>query len=135
MILSRKAMSEFTNEERRRLIDRMPQPERRKRWERVPSGRFSEDELQSAADRISLCLERCEQSLVSGVFFVNGEFSLADIAMILFVDRITKLRPEIFDGRSYRKLSLWYDRIRSRAAFDKAFNLRDDPRASEMPNI
>jgi glutathione S-transferase len=135
MILNSKAMGGFTKEERQRLIDRIPQPERRKRWKRVSSGGFSEDELQSAADKMLLCFARCEQSLASGDFFVNGEFSLADIAMIPFVDRITNLRPEMFEGRSYPKLSLWYERMKSRTAFEMAFNFRDDPRANEMPNI
>jgi glutathione S-transferase len=135
MILSNKAMSGFTNEERQQLIDRIPQPERRKRWERVSSGGFSEEELQSAAGKMQLCLDRCEQSLASGDFFVNGEYSLADVAMIPFIDRITNLRPAIFEDGKYPKLMSWYERMKSRTAFDKAFNFRDDPRVNELPNI
>jgi glutathione S-transferase len=128
MILSSKAMSGFTDEERQRVIARIPQLERRKRW-------FSEAELQSAADKMLLCLKRCEQCLGSGDFLVNDEFSLADIAMIPFIDRITKLRPELFKNGHYPKLISWYDRMKSRGAFDHAFNFKDDPRATEMPNI
>jgi glutathione S-transferase len=135
MILSSKAMSGFTDEERQQVIARIPQPERRKRWEQVSSGGFSEDELQSAADKMLLCLDRSEQSLASGDFLVNGEFSLADIAMIPFIDRMTKLRPEIFDGGKYPKLVSWYDRMKSRTSFDKAFNFGDDPRVNELPNM
>jgi glutathione S-transferase len=125
----------FTDEQRREIIARIPQPERRKRWEQVSSGGSSEDELQSAADKIQLCLDRCEQSLASGDFFVNGEFSLADIAMIPFIDRMTELRSEILDGRKHPKLASWYDRMKSRTAFDKAFNFSDDPRVNELPNM
>ena len=135
MILSSKAMSGFTSEERQQVIARIPQSERRKRWERVSSGGFSEDELQAAADKMLLCMGRCEQSLVSGDFLVNGEFSLADVAMIPFIDRINNLRPEIFKGGNYPRVVSWYDRMKSRPAFDQAFNFKDDPRARELPNL
>jgi hypothetical protein len=49
---------------------------------------------------------------------MNGEFSLADVAMIPFIDRITKLRPEILGCGKYPKVMSWYDQMKSRPAFD-----------------
>lgn len=135
MALSSKAMSGFTDEERRKIIARIPQSERRKRWESVSSGGFSEDELRSGVEKMILCLGRCEQSLASADFLVNGDFSLADIAMIPFIDRIAKLRPEILGSGKYPNVMSWHDRMKSRPAFDLAFNFKDDPRVSELPNI
>src|SRR5262245_51502856 len=135
MVLSSKAMSGFTDEERQKIIARIPQSERRKRWENVSSGGFSEDELRSGVEKMILCLDRCEQSLASADFLVNGDFSLADIAMIPFIDRIAKLRPEILESGKYPNVMSWYDRMKSRPAFDLAFNFKDDPRVSELPNI
>ena len=134
MVLSSKAMSGLTNEQRQKVIARIPQSERRKRWESVSSGGF-EEELRSGVEKMMLCLDRCEQSLASGDFLVNGEFSLADVAMIPFIDRITKLRPEILGCGKYPKVMSWYDQMKSRPAFDQAFNFKDDPRAKELPNI
>jgi glutathione S-transferase len=72
-----------------------------------------------------LCLGRCELSLASGDFLVNGDFSLADIAMIPFIDRIAKLRPEILESGKYPRVMSWYDRMKSWSAFDRAFNYAD----------
>jgi glutathione S-transferase len=135
MVLSSKAMSGLTDEERRKIIARIPQPERRKRWESVSSGGLSEEELRSGVEKMLSCLGRCEHSLASGDFLVNDDFSLADIAIIPFIDRIAKLRPEILESGKYPRVISWYDRMKSRPAFERAFNFKDDPRVKELPNL
>jgi hypothetical protein len=66
--------------------------------------------------------------------WLAGEhYSLADVAMIPFIDRINYLRHCLFDTNRLPRLIDWYDRMRKRPAFDKAFAFRDDSRAAELP--
>jgi hypothetical protein len=64
-------LSGLPDEQRQKVIARISQSERRKRWESVSSGGFSEEELRSGVEKMMLCLDRCEQSLASGNFLVN----------------------------------------------------------------
>jgi len=67
---------------------------------------------------------------------VDGkEYSLADIAVIPFIDRINNLRPDLVDAGRLPRLLDWYARMRERPAFAKAIYFNDDPRAAELPNL
>jgi glutathione S-transferase len=72
---------------------------------------------------------------VNGPWLAGGSYSLADIAMIPFIDRIRNLRPEFLSYDDYPRLVQWEANMRGRPSFDKAFNFRDDPHATELPNI
>lgn len=96
---------------------------------------FSEHELNEAYRKMRICLDRVEQSLSRGPWLAGETFSLADIAIIPFIDRIFNLRPEFMPRTEFPLLWSWHARITARPAFDRAFNFRDDPRAAELPNF
>ena len=76
-----------------------------------------------------------EASLSRGAWLAGDTYSLADIAMIPFVDRMHNLQPGVMRPEKYPGVAGWYARIKARPAFDPAFNYRDDPRATGLPNI
>ncbi len=116
-------------------LARVPTHERRDRWQKMAQGGFSEEELTEAYDKMSVCLDRVEKSLASASWLAGESYSLADIAMIPFIDRIRNLRPELMPQSKYPNLWDWIERMRARPAFAKAFDFRDDPRAAELPNF
>ena len=116
-------------------LSKIPSAERKARWEKMASGGFSDKELSEAYDRMAECLQKVDDGLWEGPWLAGEDYSLADIAMIPFIDRINNLRPDLVDHKALPRLVDWYDRMRKRPAFDKAFAFRDDPRAAELPNL
>jgi ganglioside-induced differentiation-associated protein 1 len=116
-------------------LARVPTPERRERWEQMANGGYSESELAEAYNKMRGCLDRAESGLADTPWLAGDEYSLADIAMIPFIDRIRNLRPEFLPVGVYPRLTDWYARLTSRPAYKRAFNFTDDPRASELPNF
>jgi glutathione S-transferase len=116
-------------------LERVPSKERRDRWQRMAQGGYTEAELEDAYNQMRQCLDRAEQVLGKSAWLAADSYSLADIAMIPFIDRIKNLRPEFLSERDYPSLCGWYDRMRARPAFEQAFNFKDDPRAKELPNF
>ncbi len=134
-ILSKRASASFTGDKLQDVLARIPTKERRDRWETVARNGFTDDEMQDAYDKMRQCLDRIEAALAHGPWLAGETYSLADIAMIPFIDRIRNLRPEFMPAEKYPTLTAWEAALRARPAFDRAFNFRDDPRAAELPNM
>jgi glutathione S-transferase len=135
MILSKNAMRDKTVEERRRILANIPSKERRERWEVVTRDGFSERELADAYEKMERCLDRAEKTLQTDDWLAAHDYSLADIAMVPFIDRIWKLRPEFMSEAKYPRVNDWYRRMQKRSAFSRAFDFKEDRRAAELPNI
>ena len=133
--LRSRAAQGLADESLQGTLSRIPSAERKARWEKMASGGFSDSELSDAYDRMTECLQKVDDGLQQGPWLAGLEYSLADIAMIPFIDRINNLRPDLVDRQRLPRLADWYDRMRKRPAFDKAFAFRDDPRAAELPNL
>jgi len=134
-ILSKRAGDQLSEDNIQKVLARIPTKERRERWESVAREGFSEKEMQDAYDKMVQCLEKIEAAVATGPWLIGDIYSLADIAMIPFIDRIRNLRPEFLDGAKYPGVNRWENALRARPAFGKAFNFRDDPRAKELPNM
>jgi glutathione S-transferase len=81
------------------------------------------------------CLDRAEKVLQTDDWLAGHDYSLADIAMVPFIDRIRNLRPEFMSEAKYPLGNDWYHRMQKRPAFSRAFDFKEDPRAAELPNI
>ena len=65
--------------------------------------------------------DRMEGALADGRPWLVGDYSLADIAIVPFVERIDDLRPDLLASGKWSGVSAWFARYRERPAFDKAF--------------
>ena len=135
MILNRDAMKDLTATEREQVLTRIPQEDRRKRWAEVSTHGFSEDVLLSAVEKMRSCLARCNDALAASHWLAGDYLTLADYAVLPFIDRIHNLRPEFFATGEYRHVDDWYARLGQRPAFAKALDFQDDPRVPEMINL
>ena len=116
-------------------LSAIPTAERRDRWEKMAQGGYAEAELEAAYAQMRTCLARAEAQLAQTPWLAGDAFSLADIAMLPFIDRISNLRPEFLEGPGHSHLNDWLARCKQRDSFAPAFAFKDDPRAAELPNF
>ena len=133
--LKDRAKAGLTDEARKATLAAIPTAERRERWEKMAQGGFSAGELEAAYDKMRQCLDDLEAAVARGPWLAGETYSLADIAIVPFIDRIRNLRPEFMPEAERPLANDWYGRMKARPAFDKAFRFRDDPRAAELPNL
>ncbi|MGE3247760.1 MAG: glutathione S-transferase family protein [Beijerinckiaceae bacterium] len=134
-VLSKRAQDSFSEDKLQAVLARIPTKERRERWETVAREGFSDKELEDAYGKMRQCLDRIEAAAAKRPWLAGETYSLADIAMIPFIDRIRNLRPEFLDASVYPGVNRWEAAMRARPAFEKAFRFADDPRAKELPNM
>ena len=135
MILNRDAMNDLSPSQREQALARIPQEDRRKRWAEVSTHGFSEEVLRASVAKMRTCLTRCDDALAQSDYLAGNGLTLADFAMLPFIDRIRNLRPEFFSGAEYGHVENWYAGLKDRPAFAKALDFKDDPRVPEMVNI
>jgi glutathione S-transferase len=135
MILNRDAMKNLSPSEREQVLARIPSSERRKRWLDVTANGFAPEVLEKAAEQKRFCIAHCEAALSGSPWLAGPQLSLADFAVLPFIDRIRNLRPEWLEPPLFPHLNAWYRRLEMRPAFAKAIDFQDDPRVAEMINI
>ncbi len=119
--LSRPVAQTLSDERLAEVLDQVPTEERRDRWRAVAREGFSEAEFAEAHAKMISTLETMEAELADGPWLAGAAFSLADIAMIPFIERILDLRPELDDAETYPRLSVWFKEIKARPSFEQAF--------------
>jgi glutathione S-transferase len=120
-ILSRPVAQRLSDAELNRVLARVPTEERRSRWRAVARDGIPDEELRAAEANVTATLEAMEADLANGPWLAGAVFSLGDIAMIPFVERIFDLNPALLDERRIPRLCDWYRRMVARPAFRAAF--------------
>lgn len=133
--LRHRVQHELDQNNMHQTLARIPVIERRERWMKMAQGGYSEKELEVAYKSMEACLARVEACLRDKPWLAGNEFSLADIAMLPFVDRMASLRPELLDGPGRSAVRGWLTRAAERPSFARAFHFTEDPRAAELPNF
>jgi glutathione S-transferase len=78
-----------------------------------------------AADKIRLYdayLHKMEQALAASDWLVGGRFTMADVAMAPYVNRLAALAMErLWEGGRLPRVERWFERVRARPTFRPAF--------------
>ena len=119
--LSRPVVSKLSDAELDAIVSRIPTRERAERWRHTAREGFSDDEFRAAEEKQDRTFARMADALAAAPWLTGAAFSLADIAIVPFVDRILDLRPEIVDGGRYAAVVDWYERMRARPSFTASF--------------
>ena len=119
--MSRPVAEKLSDAELERVVGRVPTAERKARWRQVARGGFSKDEMDGAYDKMRLTFERMEQSFKDTPYLAGAVFSLADIAMVPFAERMMDLRPDLVGAETYPATHAWFERLRERPSFKTAF--------------
>lgn len=102
------------------LMARIPSAERREAWRRVARDPYTEEELGEARANLVAMLDEMEDMMLDG-WLIGGAYSLADIAVVPFVMRISEeIAPDALAVAARPKVAAWWERIRSRPAFERA---------------
>jgi glutathione S-transferase len=119
--LSRPVAQKLSDAELDERLSRIPTSERRDRWRATAREGFTEDEFEAAHAEMTLTFDRMERALADGRDWLAGVYSLADIAMVPFVERIDDLRPDLLESGKWPAVGAWLARYRARPAFGRAF--------------
>ena len=89
------------------------------------------EEEETAYANLADLLDRMEAALTEGPWLLGGAFTLADIAMAPYVNRIEVLeRPEMVAETERPRIAAWWRRIQDRPGFQEAFSFAN-PDASD----
>ena len=119
--LSRPVAEKLSDDELDRITARIPTAERRARWRQVARGSFSDEEMNSAYEKMTRTFAKMEGDLCAGPWLVGDQFTLADIAMAPFVERMMDLRGDLLSRDAYPAVYGWFDRLRERPSFQPTF--------------
>ena len=100
-------------------IERIPDPHIRARWRKAATGGIAVDDLNPSIARLTEMVERMDRALQDAPWLAGEAYSLADIDIAPFVQRLVRIdlfglvaaRPRVYD---------WYARITSRPAYASA---------------
>ena len=119
-----------------RVLASVPTTERRERWRAVATHGFSEVEVEQSFRKMKDVLARLDTWLTHGESWLLGErFSLAEIAVVPFVARISNLAPELLEAGPLTQLRRWLALFKRRPAYSPAMAFKGDPRVHELTNI
>ena len=103
-------------EEALAAIERMLDPHIRARWRKAATGGISADDLKPSIARLTGMVERMDRALQDAPWLASEEFSLADIDIAPFVQRLVRI--DLFGLVAARpRVNDWYARMTSRPAY------------------
>ena len=136
MHLSAPAARALSEEELKSVLRAVPTEERRARWETVAGEGFTPEECAASERQMKETLNKVEGWLGGkGPWLLGDLYSLADIAIVPFVDRINTLLPGFLDEAEHPWTVAWFERMQARPSFEEALRFKDDPRASGLPDL
>lgn len=94
---------------------------RQRKWHWLQQGLAAPDAADAFRTYLSF-LDRMETALADSDWLVGDEFTMADIAMAPYVNRLAALAMEaLWSGGRMPRVADWFERVRSRATFEPAF--------------
>lgn len=112
-------LQRMPREEALALIAAIPNPDVRDRWRKAATEGIQQDDLRPSIARLVEMVERMDCALEDGPWLAGNEYSLADIDIAPFVQRL--FRIELFDLVTQReRVNDWYARISARPAYCRA---------------
>jgi len=124
-------MQKYSIEEIRGLAHGHPNSDLRARMVQRAERGVGEEEEAAAYRALAALVDWMEESLSEGTWLAGDVFSLADVAMGPYVNRIEVLaHPEILAADAHPRVADWWARIRARPGFQQAFSFAN-PDASD----
>ena len=116
-------LAEKSDAEKEAVINRMPNPERRREMLRRLRAGVSVDDETHAEAAIAGVMDMMETQLGRTPWLAGEEFSLADICITPFIERFgANELTALIDWRSRPAVGDWWRRIRSRPSYDEGMN-------------
>jgi len=93
----------------------------------------SEAEENAAYGVLDYLLDQMEAALAPGPWLVGKDYSLADVAMAPYINRIEVLkRPEMLSTAHRPRIAEWWQRMQARPAFKEAFSVANPDKSDPV---
>ncbi len=113
------ALAAMREDEFEAMIDGTPIVDHRDKMRALRSGGFDEKEFRASAAVMDYLYKRCEQALADGPYLAGDMFTLADIALLPYLDGFLRTRPELLDG--HPRVADWHGRMIARPAVEATY--------------
>ena len=121
-----KAMSDAEFE---KTIRETPLVDHRLKMQALKGEGFSKKEFDEAFGRMEYVYDRCEAALADGPWLVGSQFTLADIALLPYVDAFRTPRPELM--QTHPRVKEWFERCMARPAVKATWEPSDEAPAPQ----
>jgi glutathione S-transferase len=91
---------------------------------------FTDKEAEESFGRMQYIYDRCEAALADGPWLIGQQFTLADIALLPYVDAFRGPRPELM--QSHPRTAAWFERCMARPAVKATWEPSDEAPAPQV---
>ncbi len=114
--------SAIDKSEMRIILERIPDPEIRKKWAIVSSGGFTPEQIVDARERLARAVAQMEAQLAqNGDWFVGDDYSLADIKIFSMAPGVERVAPDLCNETVSPHVHGWLRRVEARPAVKAMF--------------
>jgi len=85
---------------------------------------FTAKEIEESRGRMDYVCDRCEVALADGPYLAGAQYTLADIAILPYVQAFAMTRPELM--QSHPRVREWYERVMARPAVQATYQPSDE---------
>lgn len=110
--------SKWSDQQLKERLANIPTPERREAWSRVARNPYTDKEKKEALDGLLTLVNKVDDMLAGGPWVIDGQFSVADIAAMVFVTRAEELAPDFVQNKP--RVIEWLKASRQRPSYAKA---------------
>jgi glutathione S-transferase len=106
--------------EREARIEARPDPEKRAKWRELLASGTDSPLVDGALRRFVRLFSAMEEALGRGPWLIGAQYSLADIGMTPFVDRLAKLQLSALWEARFPRVGDWLARVTARPSYAEA---------------
>jgi glutathione S-transferase len=122
-----------TREDLKRMAARCPNPIIRNRLLHRAEHGVSEREENEAYEALGFLLDQMELALSRAPWLTGAAYTLADVAIAPYINRIEVLkRPEMLGASLRPRVADWWQRIRERPAYKEAFSVANPDKSDPV---
>lgn len=129
----RPRMAKFSHAELEAINARNPLPGKQAQFMNRMANGIAQADVDAAYARLDALLDKMEAALADGPWLLGGDYSLADVALAPYVNRIEVLeRPEMLSEGMRPRLAGWWRAVQDRPAFAEAFSFANPDTADPI---
>jgi glutathione S-transferase len=113
-----------------KIIKDTPLIDHQLKMKALKGGGFTEKEIEESNGRMQYVYDRTEAALANGPWLVGTQFTLADIALLPYVDAFRGPRPELM--QSHPRTNEWFERCMARPAVKATWEPSDEAPAPQV---